>query len=228
MIEKVVQLMDIIVLIINGDYMRRYIFIFLIILILLCGCDGSYKLIIDDNNLKENISISVSDLSDSNNIVNKDYNPFHNNLDIIYKKDIVNKNNNIYLNLKYNYQPEEFINSVAYSDCFYNRTYENTDEYYYIKMNKLVECYYGFDYDIIIETKNKVSYNNADKVNGNSYIWHVNEKNKDNILVEIKVLKGKYKSSENYFIIVCLLFILILLTLIYLIYRKKKMLRDII
>lgn len=224
MIEKIVQLMDIIVLIIKGDFMRRIIF--LLFLVLLCGCTGSYKLVIDDNILKENIYVNVTGLNDYSNIISKDYYPFHNNLDIIYKKDIVNKNNSTYLNLEYEYKPEEFINSVSYSDCFYNRTYENNKDYYYIKMNNLMECYYGFDYDIIIETKNKVSYNNADKVSGNSYIWHVNEKNKNKVLIEIKVLKGKYKSTDNIFIFIFIGFVISIALLFYILYKKKSETRN--
>lgn len=223
MIEKIVQLMDIIVLITKGDYMVKYrLFIFIFFVMILCGCDCSYKLKIDDNNINENISINVIGLKDSENIINKDYYPFHNNLDIIYSKDILNKDNGSYLNLQYNYKPDDFINSVAFCDCFENRNYENNDKYYYFKMSNLIECYYGFDYDIVIETKNKVSYSNADNTQGDLYIWHVTDKNRDKILIEIKILKGQYRSFDILIIICSLLFVIVAGILIYILYKKKR------
>ena len=202
------------------------LFIIIICLLILCGCNSSYNLTIDDDIFSEEINLDISNLS--NNITDNSFYPFHNNFDVLYDKNIYSENNYTFLNLKYNFTPSNFINSTAYSDCFLDRKFENNDDYYYFKMYKMIECYYGEDYDINIKTNNKVLYNNADSVKNNVYTWHVNSNNKDDLLIEIKI--SKYKSNNdkvhNYLLIGIAIVVIVIAIFFFELYNKKKKSRN--
>ena len=220
--------MDIIDLIINGGFMYKLkLFFIIFIVIFLCGCNSSYNLTIDEDKFIEDIELDVSNLS-NRNIINNNFYPLHKNFDVLYDKNVYNEDNYSFLNLKYSYSPDEFLNSTAYSDCFSDRTFENTDDYFYFKMYKLVECYYGDDYDINIITKNKVIYNNADEVKGNTYTWHVTEDNKDSLLIEIKILKNKYSDDSVYnYLLIGIAIVIIVMVLYFLkVYKNRQLTKD--
>ena len=198
--------------------------ILLVIMFILSGCNGSYNLYIDNNYFSEDIKIDTLNLS--SDIINRNYYPFNYDLTKVYERKNIKDNGISILNLRYKYSFEEFLNSTAYITCFLNRKYENNKDYYYIYLNDLVECYYGQDFDINIITKNKVLMNNADSVNGNTYTWHVTEKNKDNLTIEIKIAKGKLANDYSY--ITYILFGIIVLGVIIVIrkFMNKKEIRN--
>lgn len=191
------------------------LFIVIFVVLFLFGCDSYYNLTIDDDKFIEEINIQID-----NSYLNRDFYPFHNNTNVLYNKELIQNDNNNYVKLSYSYSPNEFLSSTAYSDCFSDRLFENNEDYYHIKMYKLMECYYGEDYVINIKTDNKVIYNNADSVKNNVYSWYVNDDNKDNLLIEIKISK-KLKNKNSNFIayIICGV---IVITLLYFVIKYKR------
>ncbi len=204
----------------------KYI-LFIFIIICVCGCNSSYNLYFTDDKIEENILINVDSLDDKG-ILNRDFYPIHNNVDIVYEKKYVDNKDGSFLNLKYSFLPNEFLNSSSFGDCFLDRTFENNDDYYYLKMSNLAECYYGEGYDINIKTNNKVSLNNADEVNGNTYTWHVNSVNKNNLSIEIRIEKGiKNNTGLSNIIIFSSLFIILFICIsIFLVYKKRQSSKD--
>lgn len=195
---------------------------FTVLLLVLCGCNSSYNLNIKDNDISENIILDLNNL-DNGDYLNRDYYPFHNNLGLFYKKEVINNNDGNFLSLNYDYSSSEFANSFVISDCFQERTYENEDNYIYIKLKNLSECFYGDSFDINIKTDNVVTINNADSINDNVYTWHVTTENRNDLLVEFKISKGQYvDNSSNYIFIIFVFCLLVIIFISINLYKRYK------
>lgn len=182
---------------------KKIIFIFFI-LILLTGCTSEYKLEISNGKFKENISATipknmvpqVQEEIDIDFEYDDPVTPFleektaslTTNEDF-YKKKIDEKNDYFKINLNYTYDEENFKIANSINTCF---EYPELDfsKNYYINLQGAFYCLYGDSLDIKIKTKNKVVFNNADEVLGNTYIWHIDEKNVDYVDIKLDIKKG--------------------------------------
>lgn len=172
--------------------MKKFIYVILFIfLIILSGCSSSYTLIIDDNSFKEEINIQME-----NNIYKttpiedfKQY-PFYNSTDEEYEKKIVDNGNYKDILLTYSYSPNKFADSTVINTCFDQHAYSFNNNQYDLLLSGKFKCLYGDSIDINIKTNNKVLSHNADNVNGNTYTWHIDQNNKNNVLIEMKIKKG--------------------------------------
>lgn len=166
--------------------------ILFLMLVLLCGCTGSYNLKISDDKFVEEINFDMS---------NKEYNvypfdnfeqyPFYNNSEKVYDVKVVDNGGSKYVTLSYTYTPKNFSQSNALKFCFSKHDYIISDKYYDIQLEGPFNCMNDNDsFDINIITKNKVISNNADSVSGSTYTWHVTSANRNNLSVKIKIKKG--------------------------------------
>lgn len=217
--------------------MNKIIFVFLCLFIL-SGCTSIYELKIEGNEFNETITTYIypgdreydmslfEDTLDYGDrieaFINRDSYPFFENYDIIYDKNIEKIENYEKVQLKYKYTAEEFKKSNAINLCFHNFDFEEEEDKYIINLSGYFYCLYNNEsLDIIIETKNKVFENNANEVDGNKYIWHINQENYKDI--DIKINMSNKKSNTLLYLItiaICLAMILFIISLI--IKRRKE------
>ena len=196
--------------------------VFIIILcVLACGCTTKYNLEISNNLFKEDIDVII----DKDNIVEFDDENVNSEVEVDdqitpflkrddysigkikkYRKRIKKLDNYTNVNLFYTYDEKEFKNANTL-DCFEHHTYK-FDDIYYIHGFGSFYCLYTDSLEIAIKTNNNVISNNADLVNGNKYIWYVNNDNVNNFDLEIEIEKGFSRDITIYIIvIVCISFV---------------------
>lgn len=207
-------------------------FLILILLLLLTGCSTNYNLKVSNNSFKENIDLVIEkniEVEATDEIIEKDdqVTPFLNEKtaslttnDKFYKKKVKDLDNYAQVQMSYKYTEDEFKNANSINLCF---EYPELDfnENYYIHLQGEFYCLYGDSIDIKIETKNKVYSNNADKVDGNTYIWHINSENIDYVDIEIDIDKG----VSTYDIIFVVISVIALISLLFIgikLYKNNK------
>lgn len=207
--------------------------ILLILILLVSGCTTEYNLTIENNKFNENIKIDISksliDYTPTIPGVEKDdqitpliENPvsaFFSTSNKNYDKKVEETENSYNINLKYNYTFDEFKGSNSINSCFENIEM-NGEDVYYINLNGNFYCLYSDSIDIKIKTNNEVIRHNADRKEGNTYIWNIHSGNSNNvdILFEVsKDIKNKSIILEISIIIVLLIILGIVLKVI-----KKK------
>ncbi len=210
----------------------KKLLIFLLIVFLLSGCTSNYNLEISNNSFKENINATINkneiptsspypeiELDDQiTPFLNKDYSAIFSDDKALYKKRVTYLDNYINVDMSYKYNEQEFYNSNSLKLCFDNYEFSYEDDYYIHAYGRFY-CLYSDSLDINIKTNNKVLSHNADEVNGNTYTWHVNKDNLDNLDINIKVDKGINKETITTIIIV--IFIIIILSIVGLVVYKK-------
>ena len=183
-----------------GDNMKKIIFEFLCLLV--CGCTANYNLEITEENFKETIDIKISkslipEKSEYPEIETDDQiTPFlegqtsalFSDSSVYYNKQVQDFSTYYDVKLNYKYLPGEFRDSNSLNLCFDNYVFED-EENYYIHATGTFYCLYSDELNISITTKNEVISINADKVKGNTYIWNVNGRNKNNVDIEFEVSK---------------------------------------
>lgn len=171
--------------------MNKKILLLITCILLLSGCTVEYNLEFNDQSIKENITIGPFD---SNNVADFEYlTPYaiiNNEDQELYEFDYSNK----YLNLDYTYNIYNFKMSEALSNCYdvYNVSYD--EEYYYILTSSKFKCLnYDFystnEVKIKFKTNHEVEEINADYVENDTYIWTINNNNKNSKAINIKLKK---------------------------------------
>lgn len=200
------------------------IIISLLLLFLLTGCQKEYSLIIDDNKIVEEFNATFPDNEENNERIMLNFFPIHADNDEIYNKKISKEDGMIKLHLDYTYEPKSFSNSNLVNECFVDKkVIVDNEKYYYFELKQFTDCITDHNVDINIITDNKVLSNNADKVKGNKYIWHLTEDNKDNFNLEIKIAKGVKKGNfiKIFGIVVAIILVALLSVKHFLLNRKK-------
>lgn len=170
---------------------KKYLFLALIA-VLVSGCSKEYNLTINDNKFIEEVNVTLKNNIENRKIVEQNYYPLHANTKDTYERKIDNKDGYLNLNLKYRYNEAEFANANSINQCFKERKLIlDNEEYYYIELRGMNNCVSDFNFDINIITNNKVISSNADSINKSKYTWHVNENNKDNFNLKIKIAKNE-------------------------------------
>lgn len=190
--------------------MKKYILLFLI-LIFCSGCEINYNLEIDENNIKENIKFNVTE-QDYNNYndsqeekltedlyetFDEQHIPaFINDFDTYHNKNSNKINNGLDLEYTYNYNYLDFSKSYLINNCFEDYVVLNEDDYFYIKAYGSFSCYYDKT-NIRIKTKYKVIGNNADSVLNNTYIWNIDDDNRNDVNIVFQVSKTELNNINN-------------------------------
>lgn len=205
--------------------MKKIVFI-LVMLIFVTGCNSSYNLKIVNDNFEENILLNIDNKDiNSNNQITSFLNEKTTSViteDSFYDKKINNFQDYTEVILKEKYNENQFQSSKTLNLCFENKTvlFEDT---YYINLYGSFYCLYGNSMDIKIQTKNKVYVNNADEVDGNTYIWHIDSSNQDDVNILIELDKGFTKREK---IILAGVIILVIVLIGIVIFIKKHKAKD--
>ena len=108
------------------------------------------------------------------------------------KKNIQNNK----IELSYLYKNDTFQHSYIFNTCFDDFYYNSTNDYYIINGSGSFKCLINKKVKIAIKSDYLVIDSNADKVNGNTYIWNFNTKNNLDHELYIQISK-KYKAPKN-------------------------------
>ena len=203
------------------------LFVILTISLIVCGCNKEYRLYINDNNIVEKFHMEIESDNKYSYVLDGDFYPLHNDFEHKFKKSLKEKGKNKVLDLEYKYSLKDFINANSFNQCFDDRNIINDDEYYTINLSKPNGCMFNTNYIINIITSNDVVENNANEIKGNKYIWYVENDNKDNFKLNIKIKKGTektFKDKYNYisYIIVGIALLGIIVAIIILIKKNKN------
>jgi uncharacterized lipoprotein YehR (DUF1307 family) len=155
---------------------------------LLTGCQVDYNLELEDV-VKEEININVSsnmyEVEDRLNVLTPVldvYEEGHN-----YTKT---KNGNK-LTYTYTYDNDKFSDSALTDACFEDFNFIDNDEYYSITAKGKFGCLYDNEkINLNVITSKYVSEHNGKK-NKNTYTWTIDKNNRDNVDIEILVMKNK-------------------------------------
>lgn len=162
--------------------MKKLIFILLIII--LTGCDVKYELEFKDDQLIENINIKLSS-SEEKKIDDlkqyKAYAIFDNEYQQLYN---VSYNNlfNFSADYKYTYNYDSFRHAAYINNCFDGFSFVNQDNNYILMTSKgfncmMVEYNKVDDVEIVITTNHIVIESNADEIKGKKYVWNIDDEN---------------------------------------------------
>lgn len=192
--------------------MKKRILILMIILLLTTGCTCEYNLTIEENSYKEEIIIigSTSDeISSFNNKweipINKEE---YNNINLEpdsnggFTGEIYNyKLNNSRLTFNYNFNRSQYINSTAVSNCYDMLTITNSNNRTVISTSSNNKCFENHpplnNIKIRIKVDKPVISNNADSINGNTYIWNINKSNANEKSINLILGNQNNESNEN-------------------------------
>lgn len=225
--------------------MKKY-FSIVLLSFLLCGCTCEYNLKIDNNNYQEKLSIISSDSSENelftdDLIININYDKYLISSEITEKiedeeyYDVKRDDNSIALS--YNYINSSVSKSTLALKCFDKVTIYKQSENIFITTSEKFKCFDEYDkldsVEVVLEIDGKSISNNADKVDGNKYIWNYNRKNINKPINISATLerentsltssssgkKTQYKQND-YNIFIIILFILLIIS--YIVYRIIK------
>lgn len=179
----------------------------LFVILFLCGCSSQYTLKIDEDKITEEIAFAI----DKNKIHEQDLGPYldlysketidslvNNDLYVevdstkyIYKKEVIEENNQLLFNLKHDYIDNEISDSRILNDCFENKEFEVTDDkisiHLYGKYNCLVNDEDSVEFKIT--TGNKIVSSSLEhNFLTNDFIWKIDKNNANNVDIELTVL----------------------------------------
>lgn len=219
----------------------RHLKIFVLILFVICltGCDVTYNLTITNDYMEESVDFWYNKTSENEQLVDQYLSVEHQayydmNLDANYnysQKKITN-DNQVGLNLRYNYGSDKLQNSTLLDKCYYKKSVIRTDDEIVLYTDGKANCFNFDDNNSIdkltinIKTDLKVLENNADKVNNSTYTWIIDADNYQNHPISIRISRKEMDGFNYWLILIIGLIIfgvvLIVFGIIYLKNRKNN------
>lgn len=198
-----------------GVIMKKIIFLILLSF-LLAGCDSQYTIEIGNNKIKESLitimpveknetceSKALNECDDdSDEITNSNIFPLINNYDAEYKLTNEYNEKNYISSRTFDFTYENFKDSYVLNNCFENFKYEYKKGNIYINAIGFTNCYNNSDITVKVITSHKVIESNADKREGNTYIWNINNTNYLSKDFSIKVQSFTLKPVFNWIFII--------------------------
>jgi len=215
--------------------MLKKLMLCIIGLLILTGCQVDYQLTIDGDTFSEDIDIYVyegdreKDIYDGEEsgdriteLTEADVFTYFEDYSEVYDKKIDYKDEYTLINLKKNYSAEDFKRTRSIRLCFENQKFDITEEYYDIHMSGYFYCLYNNDkLTIKIKSNNKVIDDNAERIDGNSYYWTIDQNN----FKDVNIVFKTEKVVDNTFSIILAVVIIIIVILsgfMFFRYFKKK------
>ena len=200
---------------------------------MLSGCSVNYTLTINENEMTENVNVNLPMSESSEEIFYNQVDGFNDSYDIKTSTEGYNYIANFNRTLDYN----DYTNSTFISMCYEDVNITNDDSGITIQTSDKFNCIImddGFKADkvsINIKTNQKVKDNNADKVNGDTYTWIINESNYtnkniylhiNNSLIEVSdSVKNQTKGSIELISVILIFLVPIIILLIITLFKAK-------
>lgn len=200
---------------------KNKIFLFLLILLLLTGCNNTSVEIIDNDSIKYDLTIDKSfyekitfSFNNEENVVVDDevgddyvslkdyivdsniYTLYYDN-NFIYSKKVNKSKNATNIELSYNYTEDEFVYPKLIMSCFESYEISSKDDYFEMKLMGKFSCLNNMSkVDININTDYEVMDTNA-LVDGNKYHWVIDKDNEDFTFIKFKIKRDYNKMEEG-------------------------------
>ncbi|MDD3340793.1 MAG: hypothetical protein PHN72_01130 [Bacilli bacterium] len=199
---------------------KKTIITILILALFMTGCTPKYQMTIDGEKIREKVTFTLDSLKTNSqgddhetDIENTSYYAYKEQTEAtLYQKKIVKSGDKNILTLTYDHDVENFKNALALQ-YFKYPVYVNTKDYIFIKLqggllkgmeNRLT----SEGAEVSITTDNRVLQNNADRVDGNTYIWKItkyNAQTKEILFQASKITKQVSTPSKGNSIILLVL-----------------------
>lgn len=203
----------------------------LFLLFFLTGCTAEYKLDIDNTSVKETILINIKDsklgLEGKNILKNSKQKVFNDSSDY-YIQNFNKSGNKFNINYNYVHDIDKFSGTSFIEECYPEYSIINNQDVLVINTGEEFVCYNKFGNEkientkIVISTKLNVLNNNADKINGNRYIWNIDESNYYDKPIIMKIDKSNANNESTFLLGIISLIIIIVGVLIYLFVKFKR------
>ena len=209
----------------------------LLSILLLTGCSVNYNLEIDGDLFKEEITGNIykyefDDISD----INGDHNIYWllhdrqtaiDDEDSFYEQNINEIGDNVEFNYKYNYNNNYGASNIL-NKCFEKKTFEETNDLYIVHLYGNFYCQYADEIKVNVKTKLAVLDNNANRVEGNNYVWILkNDTNNVDIFMTVSkniesFTPNNEKSIFTPYRITTLIILIVLVIVSLFIYKKRN------
>ena len=221
--------------------MKKKILLFILCFFLVTGCDVKYDLTIDNDSYDEIVTLSFlksqNTYDDVSNYLEDEIPISYNPSEGVYYDSKIEEDDNYY-NLIYNYKHDinSFTQSYFVSNCYPDFNVESNDKQIVLSSGSQFTCFEGDDglsadsVEINITTNLEVLDNNADRVNGNTYTWNINESNYNNKPIEMTLQKSfeiedvvpQNEASNLSFIIVIAISVVALVVFVFVKHKARK------
>lgn len=208
----------------------------LLLPLIITGCTANYNLTIEKNAFKESVDIIFSKksfpLKGIESVMAKKIpirqDKYENRF---YENKLKENEENYIINQTFSHGSETIADSSLITRCYVGDVINITSDRIKIKTNNQFQCIYmddGAQMDsatINITTPLKVLNNNADRINGNTYIWNINKENYQNkpILFEVSTKNFNVKTdSFQIKLAISVIVIIVIGAIIYLITKMKR------
>ena len=216
--------------------LKKKIYWLFLAILLVTGCSSKYQLEVTNDKFIEQVDTEIlnKDIPDYNfKASNSDFatpfikddtfvTPFPDNTNIHYNKKVTETKDGYNVKLSYTYKPDEFRNSYAMSMCFENHNFQNEKKYFNFHLSGRFYCLYSDNLTITVKTDNYVSEHNADKVEGNTYIWYIDNSNLNTTDINIKISKQDKKNYIFRNAVLIIIGVVLIGSAIYITYKKIK------
>ncbi len=179
---------------------KKGILVLLITVFCLTGCEATYNLTITEDSMTESVNFLNEDTPKNQNILDQylssNYLAYY-DMDIKenknYSQKEINENGQIGMNLTYEYAGDKLQNSSLLNRCYYKKSIIKTDDEITITTDGKTMCFYKDEVKTLdkltinITTDLKVTENNADEINGNTYTWIIDDSNYQDHPITMKI-----------------------------------------
>lgn len=218
----------------RGDIMKKVFIYFLSLVVFLTGCTANYCIEYKDNKFKEYLEVSGTEIGD--NIPSYEdarINGVYADIDSLEKFELSPDSSNTQAFLTH-YLEEVTLDKLRIpSTCFSLKSYDETEDYYYVSYFGDFYCDYVKNGKFTLVTDKKVLIHNADVVDGESYTWNLDSDKikEEGINFEVsKKLKADAINNDIFNLLTILKIILGILFVMFasvvIFYLKKRMDED--
>lgn len=109
--------------------------------------------------------------------------------DGVYNKNIDKSSSLIKVNLDYEFNEDEFMDSMYIANCFENYDIVSNNKFFEVKLSGQFYCLHDRDLTINVSSVHDVEESNGTLKNNNTYSWTINETNKDSVDIYYKMMK---------------------------------------
>lgn len=220
--------------------MKRKILTLIIFLILLTGCTSNVNITITPTVIKEDFTIlEEKNIIYDGQTIDKDWNLRKRNFewehDGYYSIKDISENNMIGREYSFETDYDKWKDLSLLRKCYNGITIEKKQKRVYIntsEVNQCIKLYGNSEINVNIITNNRVTNNNADKIENDVYTWIINDNNYQNKPISIaidfskasesSVQKNEKTASKISIIIFSIIGLFAVISVIYIYIKVKK------